>query len=193
MSLDVARPTVSYRRVVVLCACVVLVAITLTWTFLGMRSVMDVGGACADGGPYVSAQPCPDGSWMLAVAIPVMVISSMVGSLVASGMGAPILLFPMWGILFGSLGWNFLEYGALSGDLVWGWIICGVVFELMALPVLLMVPAALKSAFQRGSIDDTWTPPGAAAPRGAHWWWPAFAALGTLGCILAVWSYYAWS
>ena len=33
----------------------------LTWLYLGMRRVMEVGGACADGGPYVSAQPCPEG------------------------------------------------------------------------------------------------------------------------------------
>ena len=39
-----------------------VLAITLTWTFFSMRAVMNVGGSCADGGPYVSAQPCPDGS-----------------------------------------------------------------------------------------------------------------------------------
>ena len=37
-------------------------ALCITLVFLGMRAVMDVGGACADGGPYVSAQSCPDGS-----------------------------------------------------------------------------------------------------------------------------------
>jgi hypothetical protein len=31
----------------------------ITLVFLGMRAVMDIGGACADGGPYVSANPCP--------------------------------------------------------------------------------------------------------------------------------------
>ena len=37
------------------------IALCITLVFLGMRAVMDVGGACADGGPYVSAQGCPDG------------------------------------------------------------------------------------------------------------------------------------
>ena len=27
-----------------------------------MRSVTSIGGSCADGGPYVSAQPCPQGT-----------------------------------------------------------------------------------------------------------------------------------
>ena len=34
---------------------------SMTLLFLGMRAVMDVGGACADGGPFVTAQPCPSG------------------------------------------------------------------------------------------------------------------------------------
>src|SRR3712207_7813523 len=36
-------------------------AACLTLVFLGMRAVMDVGGACADGGPFVIDTPCPDG------------------------------------------------------------------------------------------------------------------------------------
>jgi len=35
-------------------------SITLIW--LGMRAVMDIGGACADGGPFVPVQPCPAGA-----------------------------------------------------------------------------------------------------------------------------------
>ena len=34
---------------------VLVLAVTLTWTYFSMRSVMNVGGSCADGGPYVSA------------------------------------------------------------------------------------------------------------------------------------------
>lgn len=34
-----------------LAACVIVM-------FLSMRAVMDIGGACASGGPYVPAQPC---------------------------------------------------------------------------------------------------------------------------------------
>ena len=39
----------------------------LTWLYLGMRSVMEIGGACAEGGPYEIATPCPDGVPLLMV------------------------------------------------------------------------------------------------------------------------------
>ena len=93
-----------------------------------MRAVMNVGGSCADGGPYVSAQPCPDGAVLIAIAIPVMLITAMIGSAAALSVGAPNLLVPMWGVLFGSLGWNFLEFAFKGDDIVWGWLVCGVVF-----------------------------------------------------------------
>src|SRR4051794_40164815 len=89
---------------------VLVLGITLTWTFLSMRSVMNVGGSCADGGAYVSSQPCPEGSFLIAIAIPVMLITAMAGSAAAMSINAPNLLVPMWGVLFGSLGWNFLEF-----------------------------------------------------------------------------------
>ena len=96
---------------------------------------MDVGGSCADGGPYVSAQPCPGGAGFIGIAIPVMVLATFAGSFAAISLKAPNLLVPMWTLLFGSLGWNFLEYGFTGPDgNVPGWIVCGIVFELMALP-----------------------------------------------------------
>ena len=166
----------------------ILTSLALTWTFLGMRSVMDIGGACAEGGPYVPVQPCPDGTWMLALAIPMLIVVAMTGSAVAIGMGAPNLLVPMWGLLFGSLGWNFLEYGAFSGELVWGWIICGVVFELMALPVLLLAVSSLRGG-------TSWSPPTAPAATATNglWWWPAYAVLAVIGAALGTWSFRAWS
>ncbi|MCW2796083.1 hypothetical protein [Nocardioides sp.] len=186
MSLDQTEATVPYKRLTSLFLCVILLALALTWTFLGMRAVMDVGGSCADGGPYVSAQPCPGGSWMLALSIPLLVIVAMIGSGVAIGLSAPGLLIPMWGLLFGSLGWNFLEYGAFSGDLVWGWIICGVVFELMALPtVFLMVPSRIGK-------KQTPPPAVAAVSTGGAWWWPAYVGLAVVGGALAIWSFGAW-
>src|SRR6476469_1302714 len=84
---------------------VLVLAVSLTWTFFAMRAVMNVGGSCADGGPYVSAQPCPAGAGLIAIAIPVMIITAMAGSAAALSLSAPNLLIPMWGILFGSLGW----------------------------------------------------------------------------------------
>lgn len=187
MALDQTQAVVPYRRLLVLFTCVVLLSVGLVWTWLSMRAVMNIGGSCADGGPYVSANPCPDGTWMIAVGIPMLVISAMAGSAAAMSLSAPNLLVPMWGLLFGSLGWNFLEYGAFAGDLVWGWIVCGVMFELMALPVVFLMLPTKK-------LKD-WTPPKAianAAPSG-RWWWPAYAGLFVIGGTLALWSFTAWS
>lgn len=187
MSLDQSHATVPIKRLAFLFGCVILLGLALTWTFLSMRAVMNIGGSCADGGPYVSASPCPDGTWMIAVAIPMLIVVAMLGSGVAISLSAPNLLVPMWGLLFGSLGWNFLEYGAFSGDLVWGWLICGVVFELMALPVVAMMLPGRKGRAK-------WTPPtGTTVSTGGAWWWPAYAGLAVIGGALGILSFAAWS
>lgn len=164
---------------------VLVLAITLTWTFFSMRSVMNVGGSCADGGPYVSAQPCPDGSFLIAIAIPVMLITAMAGSAAALSINAPNLLVPMWGVLFGSLGWNFLEFAFKGDGIVWGWLVCGVVFWLMAAPAVFGILVALKNAVvpPRKPRSDT----------GSRWWVPAYAALGSIGFLAGAWTYNALS
>jgi len=116
----------------------------LTNLFLGMRAVMEVGGACADGGPYVSAQPCPDGS---AAAI----LGGIWGGIIFFGLYVWMCFryhvpsfWPLgWSALFLSLGWNFLEYGldppgnGTRAD-AWGWLLCAVIFGLMGgVPLLL--------------------------------------------------------
>ena len=167
-----------------LAVCVLLQGVCLTWAFLAMRAVMQVGGACADGGPYVSAQPCPDGAVLIAVAMPVMMISAMVGTLAAVPLQAPNLLIPMWGVLFCSLGWNFLEFAFSSGDgIVWGWLVCGVLFEAMGLP-------AIWAIFQgvREMVDP---PENRTTPVGSLWWVPAYGALGTLGLLAGWWTFFA--
>jgi hypothetical protein len=168
-----AQARISPKAAVVTVACVLVVAVSLTWTYLSMRAVMNVGGACADGGPYVSAQPCPDGTILIAVAVPMLIIFSMVGTVSASTVGAPNLLVPMWGGLFGSLGWNFLEYAFKGPDLVWGWLVCGVVFWGMALPAFVFMVAQLRST-QRGP---------------SVLWMPAYGVLGAVGLLLGWWSY----
>ena len=131
---------------------VLVLGITLTWTFFSMRSVMNVGGSCADGGPYVSSQPCPDASFLIAIAIPVMLITAMVGSAAALSINAPNLLIPMWGVLFGSLGWNFLEFAFSGDDIVWGWLVCGVLFWLMAAPAVYGILVASQE--RRGPAEQ---------------------------------------
>jgi hypothetical protein len=186
MSVDVPvarRRSLGAPAVVVVC--VFVLALCLTWAFFAMRAVMDVGGSCADGGPYVSAQPCPGGAGLIAIAVPVMLITAMVGSAAALSVDAPNLLIPMWGLLFGSLGWNFLEAGLTGPDPVWGWIVCGVVFELMALPALLAILAGIKNAVLPPNPPPSGT--------GSRWWVPAYAALGAIGFLVGAWSFSALS
>ncbi len=127
----------SLRNVVLVCVAAFGLAASLTFVWLGMRAVMDIGGACADGGPFVPVQPCPDG-------VPFLLMLGMFGLFGFGGLGIyagvavggnwaalPLLAWPA---LFLSLGWNFLEYGFSVGDeegLVWGWIVPGVIFVLM--------------------------------------------------------------
>lgn len=163
---------------------VLVIAITITWAFFSMRSVMDVGGSCADGGPYVSSQPCPDASYLLPIAVPVMLLTAILGSTAAISIRAPNLLIPMWAALFGSLGWNFLEFGFKADDsnLVWGWGVCGVMFWLMAAPAVYAILLAVKNAVLPSdpSKPDT----------GSRWWVPAYAALGAVGFLAGAWTYH---
>jgi hypothetical protein len=171
---------ITAKRVTWLFACVLLLAVALIWAWLSMRSVMGVGGACASGGAYEIATPCPDGSWLIAIAMPMLIITALVGSMFAATMSAPNLLLPMWMLLFGSLGWNFLEFGLFRGDVEVGWIVCGVMFELMALPVLFLIPVGRKHTPKRS--DGT--------PR--LWWWiGCYLGLASVGVSLGAWSYVA--
>jgi hypothetical protein len=123
--------------------------ITLIW--LGMRAVMDIGGACAEGGPFVPVQPCPEGA-PAALALGMLGIFGFgalgiwAGAQIGGGWGGLPLL--AWPALFGSLGWNFLEYGFTfeEGAVIWGWVIPGVVFILMAVVPLWFVWSARASS-----------------------------------------------
>ena len=156
-------PRLPLVRISVLVVSVALVALTITWTYLGMRAVMDIGGACATGGPYVPVQPCPEGaSVMLSRRHP----GAPAGDLRrhrrrAVTIKAPTLLLPMWVLLFGSLGWNFLEYAFKGDGVVIGWLVCGIVFELMALPA-----AALLGRVRRLRRS----PASGTTSRRGRWW-----------------------
>lgn len=156
--------------------------IAVAWLFYGMRAVLEVGGACADGGPYVSAQPCPDGVWMMAVGMPVMMITVILATFVALAADTPAPVFPMWALVFTALGANFLEFG-FDDPVSVSWIVCGVIFELMALPAWLVVGRSLVPGTQDG--------PGAYAVRVN--WLSIYLALGAIGWGLGWWSYDAWS
>lgn len=112
-------------------------AFCLTLLFVAMRAVLDIGGACADGGPYIPQVSCPDG-------VPLAMIGGIFGLFLFGGItgwyGSRIgsryagLVFFAWPALFLSLGWNFLEYGFRppgEEGWAWGWLICGGLFMLM--------------------------------------------------------------
>ncbi|HEY3333858.1 MAG TPA: SHOCT domain-containing protein [Candidatus Limnocylindrales bacterium] len=137
-------------------------ALCLTLVFLGMRAVMDVGGACADGGPYVSAQRCPQGST-------VALLGGMFGLFLFGGIAmwygariggiwsaVPLLA---WSGLFLSLGGNFLDYGVLNtpeGEgIIWGWAICGVMFMVMGGAPLIGGLSVFGAAPLRRSLGGT--------------------------------------
>jgi hypothetical protein len=118
-------------------------AFALTGVWLGMRSVMDIGGACASGGPYEIATPCPGGvEVLLVLGFPIGVVSAglMVWKGARLGDSYVGLVALAWPALFLSLGWNFLEYGVRNpfGDGVeLGWFIPGVIFVIMgAVPLV---------------------------------------------------------
>jgi hypothetical protein len=113
-------------------------AASITFLWLGMRAVMDIGGVCADGGPFVPRQSCPDG-------VPLVMTLGMfgifgfggLGFFAGAAVGGPWVSLPLlaWPGVFLSLGWNFLEYAFVfeeeAGGPIWGWLIPGVMFVLM--------------------------------------------------------------
>ena len=130
------------------------VACGLTWLYLGMRSVMEIGGACGEGGAVVYTQPCPEG-------VPLLIIGGIFGGLISLGLfvwcssrlggSYGTLAAFAWPALFLSLGWNFAEFGidppGEDDGLVWGWLLCAVLFFAMGgLPLLgLAKPSNLRS------------------------------------------------
>jgi hypothetical protein len=174
-------------RLTVLAVSVALIGLAIAWTYLGMRAIMDIGGACASGGPYVPIQPCPAGAdAMISVGIPVLLLAAFAASGVAMTLGAPTLILPMWVVLFGSLGWNFLEYAFNPTDgVVVGWLVCGVVFEAMALPALVILVLG-----GRTRIPGLGARPGDDAP----WrWWMLYAVAGVTGYLVGAHVFRSWT
>jgi hypothetical protein len=111
-------------------------AASITLLFLGMRAVMQVGGFCADGGPYVIETHCPPGvALVMTLTFPALFVFGGLmlwkGSAIGEGWAALTML--AWPALFLSLGWNFLEFGVNppGGGLAFGWLIPGVMFMLL--------------------------------------------------------------
>jgi hypothetical protein len=154
------------------------VACGLTMLYMGMRAVMGVGGFCAEGGPFVIEQHCPQG-------VPLLVMGGMWGGIICYGLyiwqtikhKIPSFALLGWSALFLSLGWNFLEFGLNPpgpGDGVeWGWLVCAFVFALMGgLPLLAIAKPTLDGFFP----DSV---PGSKTPRALNWLFIQVAAVAT--------------
>ena len=135
-------------------------AAAITLVFLGMRAVMDVGGMCAEGGPYTIRQHCPQGTpaaMLLGIfgGLAALFLAAWKGSSIGGGAGSVVFL--AWPGLFGPLGFNFLQYGFVppGNDPAWdwSWLTCGILFEAMAFGPLLLA---------------TWAAPAAGVSRAAH-------------------------
>lgn len=192
---ETRRGGAPYGRIAVTYVCVLVMGMCLTWAFLSMRAVAGVGGSCASGGAYEIATPCPDGSWLIALAIPLMLIAMFLGSGVGSTIGAPTTLLPMWALLFTSLGWNFLEF-AFKDGFSFSFLFCGIMFWAMALPAWWAMFAAFTNSIRRARdpekqartnvklpVTNVWS---AASLEGSLWWWGIFLVLGSGGAFLGV-------
>ena len=136
--------------------------ITLLW--FGMRAVLDIGGFCASGGPYVIADACPDAviaTTPLSILGGFLAVGLMLWGAAGLGTGWMGTVFLAWPALFISLGWNFLQYGFFSpdGGLIWSWVICGVLFVAMgAIPLWVAIaafrdgPEADERAYAAGRV-----------------------------------------
>lgn len=122
-----------------------VLAFAVTVLYVGFMRVLEVGGYCAEGGPYVIETHCPPGT---IAAIPLSIFGLFIAaglSFLAGGLGTPAYAY-LWTILFGSLGTGFAIAAKKSPDGAVGWIICAVMFILMAVsPLIVIVKTAPRS------------------------------------------------
>jgi hypothetical protein len=122
--------------ILVLGASTVLLAAAVTVAYRAMRAVAEVGGYCADGGPYVSAQHCPHGTVGAVTAAVGLGLAGAITSTIAAGrlrVPSPMLL--AWAGGFGSMAWLYLHFGlhpASGGPRDVGWLVCAGVFAVVA-------------------------------------------------------------
>jgi uncharacterized membrane protein len=135
---------------------------SLTCLFLAMRGIMRLGGFVASGGPYVIAHPAPSYVWVFPVSIFLGVIFLFLQGAQTKWLGGLNLLALAWPVLFISLGWNFLEFAFRppgAGGLVWGWLVCGVVFWVMGFVPLLLFIAYFRQGYRerrrKAKLEET--------------------------------------
>jgi len=121
----------------------------LTCLYLAMRGIMRLGGMVASGGPYAIEHPAPGYAWIFPVSMLTGAVFIGINAFTSRRVGGLSILALSWPAAFLSLGWNFLDFAfnATQGHgLVWGWLVCGVVFVLMGgLPLIYVAQGALKT------------------------------------------------
>lgn len=174
-----------YLRLSVLSLCVLTIGLAVAWLYYPMRAVLDVGGYCAEGGPYVIETHCPAGSTLfLTLGVPLWFAGAFVGLFAAATISAPTPIVPGWGLLFGALGWNFLDYafGDPGGHIEASWLICGIMFWAMALPAVVIFVGGRLIGRQ---ITD--------APGTGLGWVGAYVGLMAVGWWLGTVLIHAWT
>lgn len=134
---------------------------SLAVLWLGMRAVLGVGGFCAEGGSYVIAHHCPEGTaWLIPLAVFAGLGSAGLTAWKGASLGAPwsALIGLAWPALFISLGWNFLEFAFFPPEgmdgIQLGWLIPGVLFVIMgAAPLIGFLPGG--KSWQSSGSDAT--------------------------------------
>ena len=159
---------ISLPKVLWILGSLALTTAGITLLFLGMRSVMEIGGACASGGPFVPVRPCPEGVPALMIGgIWIGILAAFAYGFASISAGVPSFLGLFWPALFVSLGWNFLEYAfnpPFGDPPVWGWLVPGILFQAMGLiPLWLLIKSGMLFRTRSDRVRSALSMPGAQA------------------------------
>ncbi|HEX9902344.1 MAG TPA: hypothetical protein VGB72_05735 [Acidobacteriota bacterium] len=146
---------------------------SLTCLYLGMRGIMRLGGFVAAGGPYMIAHPAPRYVWIFPVSIWLGLICVFIHGVQVRKLGGLNLVPLAWPALFISLGWNFLDFAFRppgGGRLVWGWLVCGVVFWLMGFVPLIWALIYARQKYRELRFKEKLNEPPASGQSGGGSW-----------------------
>jgi hypothetical protein len=142
-------------------------AAAVTVAYRAMRAVAEVGGYCADGGPYVSAQHCPQGTVAAVLtAVGLGIAGAILATIAAGRLGVPSPMLLAWAGGFGSMAWIYLHFGLHpvgGGSRSVSSLVCAGVFALAAVlpvPLSLLVRTARTAGAGSGEPRRTAPPEG---------------------------------